>query len=211
MNMQKVLTTAVLGVGLGALTLPGIALANVGAHPSVAPVGTTITLTARCKPQGKGPAPSATFHVTGPARTGNESRDKENGPDRYRGSEPDRGSGTGSDRYRDHDSGREKDSGKEKDVSVESTGPEAKMPDTVSAQLPTHGWQPGEYKVSAKCNDGTVAGETAFTLTPEGGARSGDGGRSGNNTLIVAGTAMLGAGAVGFVLLRRRRPEILAA
>lgn len=243
MNIQRVLTTAVLGVGLGALTLPGIALANVGAHPGVAPVGTTITLTARCKPQSKGPTPSATFHITGPRkddhgdrdsgqhRGRDNSRDREHQQDRDRdnGRHWDRdtgsGPGTGTDSRWDRDSdehrdrGDDRDEGRDrddreyrdrdhdapKDVTLQSTGTEPKMPDTVSAQLQTHGWKPGEYRVTAKCNDGTVAGETTFTLTPEGGPRSGEGGPTGDNTLVAAGTAMLGAGAAGLVLLRRRR------
>lgn len=191
MNIQKVLTTAVLGVGLGALTLPGIALANVAAHPSTAPVGTTITLTARCKAQPKGPQPSATFHITGPR--------KEHPPS------PDWRDNTGSER--EYDKGSDHAKGAHKDISVQSTGTEPKMPETVSAQVPTEGWRPGEYHVKATCNDGTVAGETAFTLTPQGGPASGEGGQSGNGTLVAAGTAMIGAGAAGFVLLRRRRGE----
>lgn len=200
MNVQKVLATAVLGVGLGALTLPGAALANVGAHPSVAPAGTTITLTARCKVQSKAPAPSATFRITGPT--------KEHGPSpSWGGDRSNSGwSGeSGSDRDRDHSKGPDKD------VTVQSTGTEPKMPETVSAQLPTDGWRPGEYRVKATCSDGTVAGETTFTLTPQGGPAGGEGGQAGNGLLAAAGTAMIGAGAVGLVLLRRRRPVTATA
>lgn len=189
MNVQKVLATAVLGVGLGALTLPGVALANVGAHPAVAPVGTTITLTARCKAQPKAPQPSATFRITGPAR------DHRPSPGWGGDTGPDRGPSKGPDR----------------DVSVQSTGTEPKMPETVSAQLPTEGWRPGEYQVKATCNDGTVAGETTFTLTPQGGPASGEGGPAGNGVLVAAGTAMIGASAAGFVLLRRRRTATAGA
>lgn len=199
MNVQKVLTTALLGVGLGALTLPGIALADVGAHPGTAPVGTTITLTARCKQQSKGPQPSATFHVTGPRK------DHRSSPDRDGGTGSDwNGAGPGG--RGDIGPDRDRVKGPDKDVSVQSTGTEPKMPETVSAQLPTEGWAPGEYQVKATCNDGTVAGETAFTLTPQGGPAGGEGGRPGNGTLVAAGTAMIGAGATGFLLLRRRRP-----
>lgn len=192
MKLQKVLTTAVLGVGLGAFTLPGIALANVNAYPGVAPVGTTITLTARCKPSAKGPRPSATFHVTGPRKEhrAGPGADSDRGPEGARSPRPEKHHGTGGG----------------VDISVESTGTEAKVPDTVSAQVPTNNWQPGEYDVKAKCSDGTVAGQTAFTLTPQGGPHGGEGGPAGNGTLVAAGTAMLGAGAIGFVLLRRQRP-----
>ncbi|MGN9810126.1 hypothetical protein ACTMSW_12305 [Micromonospora sp. BQ11] len=68
MKAQTVLATAVLGVGLGTLLLPGAALADTTVSPATTPVGGTVVLTATtCDPQ----SGDAIFRVTGPNRDQN--------------------------------------------------------------------------------------------------------------------------------------------
>jgi hypothetical protein len=61
----------------------------------------------------------------------------------------------------------------------------------------------GVFKVSSVC-DGVATGTTSFTVTPSGGTATGDGGRSDNTGLFVAGGTMVAIAVGGMVLMRRR-------
>ncbi|RIV41565.1 hypothetical protein [Micromonospora radicis] len=68
MKATKVLVPVAGGIALGALLLPGAALADTTVSPSTTPVGGTVVLTATtCSPS----AGDAIFHVTGPDRDQN--------------------------------------------------------------------------------------------------------------------------------------------
>ena len=68
MKATNVLVPVVGGIALGALLLPGTALADTTVSPSTTPVGGTVVLTAtNCNPN----SGDAIFHVTGPDRDQN--------------------------------------------------------------------------------------------------------------------------------------------
>ncbi|SCE91985.1 hypothetical protein [Micromonospora mirobrigensis] len=68
MKAKAVLGSAAVGVGLGALLLPAIALAETTVSPATTPVGGTVVLTAKtCNPKDG----DAIFRVTGPDRDQN--------------------------------------------------------------------------------------------------------------------------------------------
>ncbi|WP_230415582.1 hypothetical protein [Micromonospora tarapacensis] len=68
MKATKILVPAAGGIALGALLLPGAALAETTVSPSTTPVGGTVVLTATtCNPK----AGDALFRVTGPDRDQN--------------------------------------------------------------------------------------------------------------------------------------------
>ncbi|MCM0677778.1 hypothetical protein NCC78_24315 [Micromonospora phytophila] len=68
MKAKTVLVSAAVGVGLGTLLLPGVALADVRVSPATTPVGGTVVLTATtCNPK----SGDAIFRVTGPNRDQN--------------------------------------------------------------------------------------------------------------------------------------------
>ncbi|RKF24320.1 hypothetical protein [Micromonospora globbae] len=75
----------------------------------------------------------------------------------------------------------------------------------LSAELFTAGFTLGTYTVTATCGDGTAAGSATFTVTPIGGAAAGTGGRADGTGALAAGGTLLGAAALGSVLLLRRR------
>lgn len=62
----------------------------------------------------------------------------------------------------------------------------------------------GVYNVSVKCSDGMNAGTGRFTVSPTGAPAGGDGGKTDNSLMLAAGTAMVGAAAGGYLLMRRR-------
>ncbi|SCL36676.1 hypothetical protein GA0070616_5550 [Micromonospora nigra] len=68
MQAKTVLVSAAIGVGLGTLLLPGVALADTTVSPATTPVGGTVVLTATtCDPS----SGDAIFRVTGPDRDQN--------------------------------------------------------------------------------------------------------------------------------------------
>lgn len=91
------------------------------------------------------------------------------------------------------------------------TGPDGKTftvntPDSDTSGFETAGRARGTYRFTAMCANGTNAGSGSFALAPAGGPTTGDGGRTVENTWLLAGAVLLlGAAACGGLLLRRRR------